>query len=288
MKKIVLLFFILVANLFADSWESWMVTDDNAYSWFAENLLQSPACIGPDTICKQNFAWISPSEQKGAYFIGDAKARKFLIKINDDIMSVPDSFWISNYWEVEDSLSKEVFRKNVVSLSDFTLLPFDSLHHEYNLLEWMRKRPPLEEFQNFGVDEIGLSLDFIYRKNSSYFAYCNFVIVNSCLCDEDFYQQYSDNYGCGVSSFYILENCLYRQIDSLNITSLDFLKTFSNLQEKEYARFVGGCPVGIPNVARRINSRKSAIPYKVNGTHYFGNASSIVIRNAEVECHLKK
>lgn len=282
-----LIFLIFVSSLFADSWESWTVTDDNAYSWFAENLLQSPACIGPDTICKQNFTWIPPDEQKSAYFIGDSKARKFLIKINDAI-AMPDSFWISNYWAIEDSLDKEVVRKDVVNLSDFTLLPFDSLHHEYNLLEWMRKRPPLEDFQDFGVDEIGLSLDFIYRKNSSYFAYCNFVIVNSCLCDEDFYQQYGDNYGCGVSSFYVLENCLYRQIDSQTVTSLDFLKTFSTLQKKDYARFVGGCPVGIPNVVKHINPRKNAIPYKVNGTHYFGNASSVVIRNAEVETHLKK
>lgn len=256
MKKILFLIALSSVLLFAETWkESGMF-----HGW--ENRFSSQKVYFSNSTEQTLKAVDYEVEIQNPYFVfffdnlpGGAR---FLSIQNDDNES-NDSIWISKYWMDDSLVNASVVAEKNLNLGDFRLLKIDSTQ-SFKLSSIMDRRIKVPG------DTVRLrffkSLYFVYKKDSSYYAYCVVATADPINCD-------------------FLLSCIYQNDGTLNFGDIPSIDGVFGMDD---------CPTSsLPSSVIRPKNNLNNIPsYNANGKPANGISSGITFQKGISKLNLKK
>lgn len=267
MKQVFLLLMILITLPRTETWEdtkSFLFYPasqggGNGYTVFGDSLLlgtsfESPGISHEEIKQRMHFYAIDDGiDSMGVY------KRYFGIFINNKAMYTSDSIWISKYWMDDSLLEVPVVMDKNVDINDFRLLPFDALHTEYDLYSLLDER--LEDsfgnYQRWEWESLK-SFALLYKKDSSYYAFCLLGYRGSCYYDL---------------------SCQFQDDGTTNFEKIPDLENIEN----------AGCPTSIiPTPRRNVFTLPDSTPYLINGTRSKCNSSNVLIQDGQPKLKLKR
>ena len=256
--KVVIPFLIVLScvQLFAETWKE----SNIFHGW--ENRFSSQKVYFSNSTEQTLKAVDYEVEIQNPYFVfffdnlpGGAR---FLSIQNDDNES-NDSIWISKYWMEDSLLNTPVVAEENLNLDDFRLLKMDSTHR-FEISSIMDERIEIP-FETVRLQRFN-SIYFVYKKDTSYYAYCLAVTGAPIGCD------------------FIL-SCVFQNDGTLNFGEIPSAGKLSN--------GLDGCPTSAltPSVGR-MNVQKRLPSYKATGRPANETSSGVTHQNGISKLNLKK
>lgn len=254
--KVVIPFLIVLScvQLFAETWKESGIFHGWKYNrvYFSDSIGQTLKEIYHDEFIEGiSFYFQGYSD---AYY--DSAGRVNVEWIGNNIH---DSIWISKYWMDDSLLNIPVVAEENLNLDDFRLLKMDSTQpFEISSIMDERIEIPFEavRLQRFN------SIYFVYKKDTSYYAYCLAVTGAPIGCD------------------FIL-SCVFQNDGTLNFGEIPSAGKLSN--------GLDGCPTSAltPSVGR-MNVQKRLPSYKATGRPANETSSGVTHQNGISKLNLKK
>ena len=254
MKKILFLIVLSSVQLFAETWKESNIFHGWKYNrvYFSDSIRQTLKEIDHDDF----FEGISFYFQGYSDYYWDPAGQVNIEWIGNDIH---DSIWISKYWMDDSLLNIPVVTEENLNLDDFRLLKMDSTHR-FEISSIMDRRIKVPG------DTVRLrffkSLYFVYKKDSSYYAYCVVATADPVNCD-------------------FLLSCIYQNDGTLN---------FGDIPSIDGVFGMDGCPTSsLPSSVIRPKNNLNNIPsYNANGKPANGISSGITFQKGISKLNLKK
>lgn len=173
-----------------------------------------------------------------------------------------DSVWISKYWMENSFADSAVVLNGSVDLSDFRLLHFDSSTAKFYLSNLMDERTE-ETVPGGNPWEKVRSIYFVYKKDTSYYAYCRIG---------------SESNGC---SFFL--SCVFQNDGTTNFGKIP------SLNEINFSDFENCLLEILPKKRNKKSDAQTPSPlYRLNGCPARGFASEAAAQKGSIKILLKK
>ncbi len=255
MKKILFLIVLFYAQLFAETWKESNIFHGWKYNrvYFSDSIGQTLKEIDHDDF----FEGISFYFQGYSDYYWDPAGQVNIEWIGNDIH---DSIWISKYWMDDSLLNVPIVAEENLNLDDFRLLKMDSTQ-PFKISSIMDERIEIP-FETVRLQRFN-SLYFVYKKDTSYYAYCLAVTGAPIGCD------------------FIL-SCVFQNDGTLNFGEIPSAGKLSNALD--------GCPLSSlpPSLNLRTKEKYVFPSYNANGKPANGNSSGVSLQKGISKLNLKK
>ncbi len=256
MKKILFLIVLFCALLFAETWKESGIFHgwENRYTshkvYFSNSTERTLKDVNyEEKIQNPYFVFFFDNLPGGARFL----------KIQNDGYESNDSIWISKYWMDDSLLNSPVVAEENLNLGDFRLLKFDSTQ-SFRVSSIMdRKIKVLGDTVRLRFFK---SLYFVYKKDSSYFAYCAVATGDPINCD-------------------FLLSCIYQNDGTLNFGDIPSIDGVFDMDD---------CPTSGLSPSHSLRKKeKYVLPsYSVNGKSANETSSGVSLQKGISKLNLKK
>ena len=248
MKIILVLVVLLSLSSIAKTWEESGVSRFNMFfSNSSENTIKSLA---------------DDSDFQGPYFVFNYSSGEdygLYIKTKGDAFS--DSIWIMKYWMDDSLVNASVELKDILNIADFRLLNLDYSTQSKALSSIMDNR--IEGFNPKAFNNYK-SLYILYKKDTSYYAYC---VIGT-------------GWKSGCEFFW---SCVFQDDETLNFGKIPSSKDVD-------LEYFGQCPYqSLPSFNIRLKNNQNNLPsFNAKGVPVNETSSGISLQKGISKLNLKK
>lgn len=256
MKKIFILIILFSFQLFAETWKESAIFHGwkNRYTshkvYFSNSTEQTLKDVDyEEKIQNPYFVFFFDNLPGGARFL----------KIQNDGYESNDSIWVSKYWVDDSLMNASVVAEKKLNLGDFRLLKFDSTQ-SFKISSIMDRR--IKVAGDTARLRFFKSLYFVYKKDSSYFAYCAVATGDPVNCD-------------------FLLSCIYQNDGTLNFGDVPSIDGVFDMDD---------CPTsGLPTSRNLGTKEKDVLPsYNAKGEPASEVSSGVTLQKGISKLNLKK
>jgi len=256
MKRILFLIVLFAFQLFAETWKESGIFHgwENRYTshkvYFSKSTERTLKDVDyEEKIQSLYFVFFFDNLPGGARFL----------KLQNDGYESNDSIWISKYWMDDSLVNASVVAEKNLNLGDFRLLKIDSAQ-SFKISSIMDRR--IKVPGDTARLRFFKSLYFVYKKDSSYFAYCAVATGDPINCD-------------------FLLSCVYQNDGTLN---------FGEVPSIDGVFDMDGCPTSALPPSRNLRTKeKEVLPsYNANGKPASDISYGVTLQKGFSKLNLKK
>lgn len=248
MKKILFFLALLCTQLFAETWK------DLHFGW---NIVYFSDSTNHSLVESENYENIQELYFDFHSDLREPKNRH--LDIGKSKNAFTDSVWISKYWMDDSLLNAPIVAEENLNLDDFRLLSLDSIQ-SFEISSIMDRR--IKVPGDTAHLRFFKSLYFVYKKDSSYYAYCAVATEDPIDCN-------------------VLLSCIFQNDGTLNFGEIPSIDEVFNMD---------GCPTSSLPSSRNLRTKEKDVSpsYNAKGKPADKNSSGVSLQKGVSKVNLKK